>query len=229
MTKQNETKPAAPVTPVKPNTAPRANRRHRDMDLLRTIGERLRAARELSCFSQSDAAKLLGYQNSSKLSKIEKLMNSKNIPLAVLKKAADVYQVSLDYLFGRTDDWGTTSRQNQNREVSAWLFDEWEKARRRDLASLRKLNDRLSTIDGSVETCVDQAFAMGEALNLFIARNRKQFADMPGGARLVATAERLSAAAKESRANIRRFHMECRSVRQPENSQEDLFGDKDGA
>ncbi len=216
--KEKPAQAPAPV-PAPPRTR---GRRHRDTELLRTIGERLRTARELSCFSQSDAARLLGYQNPSKLSKIEKLMNSKNVPLAVLKRAADVYQVSIDYLMGRTDDWGTPGIV-RGRETAAWLFDEWEKARHRDMETLQKLNCRLNTIDGSIESCVDQAFALSDALQWFVAHNRKRFAEMPGGARLIASADKLVKAAQESRADIRRFKMECRTARQPDKAQKDLF------
>ncbi len=217
-------------SPAKP--ARRPNRRHHDTDLLKTIGDRMRKARELNCFSQTDAAKLLGYQNSSKLSKIEKATNSKNVPLAVLVKAANIYQVSLDYLFGRSEDWGTSPRATQQREASAWVFDEWEKARRRDMEVLRKLNDRISTIDGAIELCVDQVFAVDEALAWFVSHNRKRFTnEMPGGARLLSATEKLVSAAKESRASLRRYRMECRVVRNPEKSQRDLFEkeDDDGA
>lgn len=215
-----------PVPAKKP--VRRVNRRHHDTALLKTIGDRMRKARELNCFSQTDAAKLLGYQNSSKLSKIEKAANSKNVPLSVLMKAASIYQVSLDYLFGRSDDWGSSSRATQQREAAAWVFDEWEKARRRDMEVLRKLNDRMSTIDGAIEVCVDQAFAVDEALSWFVSHNRKRFTnDMPGGARLLSAAEKLVSAAKESRASLRRYRMECRSVREPSKSQGDLFEEAD--
>lgn len=64
-----------------------------------TIGERLRAAREAAGLPQLEAARLLGYANSSKLSKIE-WGRSSEIPMWVLKRAGWLYDVSTDYLLG---------------------------------------------------------------------------------------------------------------------------------
>jgi hypothetical protein len=45
------------------------------------------------------------------------------VPLWVILRAAKVYEVSVDFIFGVTDDWETGSRMTQEREVSAWLGD----------------------------------------------------------------------------------------------------------
>lgn len=204
-------------------------RRHQNAQLVRTIGDRMRQARELCNMSQTEAAKLLGYQNSSKLSKIEKATNSKSIPLSVIMKASKIYEVSVDFLFGTSDDWDTGVRMTRERQTSAWLMDEWEKQRQRDMVAIRQLNDRIGTIDGAVETCISQALELSEAVNWFVSKNRRTFPNMPGGARVLSATEKLVSAAKESRANMRRYKMECRLARQPAANQKDLFEEaKDG-
>lgn len=63
------------------------------------IGERLRMAREAAGLSQLEAARRLGYANSSKLSKIEG-GGSSEVPMWLIKRAGWLYDVSIDYLFG---------------------------------------------------------------------------------------------------------------------------------
>lgn len=67
--------------------------------LAMAVGERLQIARDQAGLSQKDAAQLIGYANSTKLSKIETGIHSKQVPLWALKRAAQVYDVSLDYVF----------------------------------------------------------------------------------------------------------------------------------
>lgn len=197
--------------------------RHEQAELVRTIGERLKQARELNNMSQTEAAKLFGYRNSSKLSKMERAVNSKTVPLHIIAKAAKIYQVSVDFLFGNSADWDTGARMTQERETSAWMLEQWEEARRRDMQVIRRCNDRMQTIDGAVSTCINQTFEVNEALMKFQELN-PEFDEMRGGSRLVSTIEKAVAAGMESRARLKRFHMECKHVRR-DSKQVKLFDD----
>ena len=195
--------------------------RHESAEIIKTIGQRLREARELNNLSQCEAAKLFGYRNSSKLSKMERAVNSKSVPLVVIAKAARIYQVSIDYLFGLSADWDTGARMTQERETSGWLLQQWEDARQRDMRVIRLCNDRMQTIDGAVESCISEAFEVDQALTKFIDLN-EGFDDMRGGATLKRNIERCVMAARESRAKLRRFHMECKHIRR-DSRQPELF------
>lgn len=61
-------------------------------------GRRFASARLASGLSQIDAARLLGYSNSTKLSKIESGSHSSQIPIWAVRKAAEIYGVSCGYL-----------------------------------------------------------------------------------------------------------------------------------
>lgn len=65
------------------------------------LGKRLKQARERKKLSQIEAAKLLGISNGT-LSGYER--NYRDPDTNVLEKMADLYEVSTDYLLGRTDD-----------------------------------------------------------------------------------------------------------------------------
>lgn len=198
--------------------------RHENAEIIKTIGQRLREARELNNLSQCEAAKLFGYRNSSKLSKMERAVNSKSIPLTVIAKAARIYQVSIDYLFGLSADWDTGARMTQERETSAWLFQQWESMRERDMLAIRLCNDRMQTIDGAVETCISRAFEVDEALTKFMDLNGG-FDEMRGGATLKRNIERCVMAARESRAKLKRFHMECKHIKR-DSQQPELFDEE---
>lgn len=101
-------------------------RRSEYVQVVKTLGERMRAAREICGFSQQKAAHLLGYANSSKLAKIEGSIDS--VPLWLIPKAAEVYGVSIDFLFGISDEWERDPVFSQERQIGKWLVDHWQQA-----------------------------------------------------------------------------------------------------
>ena len=119
----------------------RSSTRLEQAAIVKTIGTRMRQAREMCNLSQSAAAKRLGYANSSKLSKVENATDTNSVPLWLILRAAKAYEVSVDYLFGATDDWEISARMTQEREVSPWLWDAMERARLRDPSSLPPIFD----------------------------------------------------------------------------------------
>lgn len=187
---------------------PAANTRMEQAAAVKTIGARMRQARELCNLSQRAAAKRLGYSNSSKLSKVEGATDTNSVPLWLILRAAKVYEVSIDFLFGVTDDWEVGARMTQERETSAWLFDTWEKARRRDMAALKKLHDKVEAMSEAVALMLTTTDDVGAALARFIGLN-PDFEDMPGGARLLSAVGRASGAAKGAKAKMARFRVEC--------------------
>jgi len=176
---------------------------------VKIIGARMRQARELCNLSQNAAARRLGYSNSSKLSKVEGATDTNSVPLWLILRAAKVYEVSIDFLFGASDDWETGARMTQEREVSAWLHDTWEKARQRDMETLKRLHDRMQTLAETVADMVALADDAGLALTRFAELN-PAFEEMRAGSRLVAAVERASNAAKSAKAKMARFRMECK-------------------
>lgn len=175
---------------------------------VKTIGQRMRQARELCNLSQSAAARRLGYSNSSKLSKVENATDTNSVPLWLILRAARAYEVSVDFLFGITDDWETGARMTQEREVSTWLFDAMEKSRLRDMEALKKLHDKLQAMSESTALMLQAGEDAASALARFIELN-PGFEDYPGGARLVRAVGQAGAASKGSKAKLERFRVEC--------------------
>jgi transcriptional regulator with XRE-family HTH domain len=180
-------------------------------EMVKAIGERMRKARELCNLSQSEAARRLGYQNSSMLSKVELATDSSSVPLWLIFRAAKVYEVSIDFLFGATDDWEVGARMTQERETSGWMFDAWEKARKREMEILKRLHDRVQTLSETVAFMLTASENTSDALARFVELN-PTFEDMRAGAPLVFAVERAADAATDARAKMERFHMEMAVV-----------------
>ena len=171
--------------------------------LVQTIGARMREARELCNMSQSAAAKRLGYSNPSMLSKVEWATDSNSVPLWLIVRASKLFDVSMDFLFGTSDDWET----GLQRPVQGWLLDTWQAARVRDLAELEKLHRRVAAVSSLLPAIADESERAAEAIERFAAIN-PGFDDMRGGARLAAAAENLVRHAAKANSTAQRFRIE---------------------
>lgn len=208
---------------MKKTRASQSPARHAQAGLVKTIGERLRFARESICnLSQVEAAQRLGYSNSAKLSKIERATDTCSIPLWLIYRAAKVYMVSTDYLFGLTSDWDTGMRISQERETAEWVFDTWERQRKKDCQILKHLHDRQQTLSTSVAETLECSDRVHEAFLAFIEQNPKFADEMRGSARLYAAIKRANESSKNVRANFLRFKLENRIARAADN-QPSLF------
>lgn len=171
-------------------------------ELVHLIGARMRQARELCNLSQSAAARRLGYANPSKLSKVELATDTNSVPLWLIVRAARVYEVSVDYLFGVADDWET----GVCRGVQGWMFDAWEKARQRDLASLEHLHAEIAAVSTHLTAMAAGAHEVTQALDTLRARN-PAFDDMPASGTLAGRLERLQERARAGELALKRFHL----------------------
>lgn len=171
--------------------------------LVKTIGARLAEARELCNMSQSAAAKRLGYSNPSKLSKVEGATDTNSVPLWLIKRAARLYDVSIDFLLGESDDF----EAGLQRGVQTWLLDAWQAHRLQDMAALEALHRRVSAVTSLLPLIAAEAERTAEAIQRFSEINT-EFDEMRGGARLVATAENLTRLARDASATVRRFRIE---------------------
>ncbi|EKE17224.1 MAG: XRE family transcriptional regulator [uncultured bacterium] len=171
--------------------------------LVQTIGTRMREARELCDMSQSVAAKRLGYSNPSMLSMVEWATDRNSVPLWLIVRAARLYDVSIDFLFGATDDFEV----GLQRGVQTWLIGEWEKSRIEDMKALEKLHRRVAAVSALLPVIADESERTAEAIRRFAEIN-PGFDDMRGGARLAAAAESLIRHAAKANSTAQRFRVE---------------------
>lgn len=152
--------------------------------VVRAIGHRLREARELCNLSQIDAAKRLGYANSSGLAKLERATDVRSVPLWVIQRAARVYRVSLDYLFGASDDWEGAFDGVER------LADQLAELRERDLRALALHRREVERTVEAAAPLLEAAEALAEALTAY-RRLNPTFEDSPGSAPVAGRLDRL--------------------------------------
>lgn len=194
---------------------PRSTRRlsrEEQLQLAKHVGERLREAREFSGYSQNKAAGMLGYANSGRLAKIEQGYSTQ-IPLWVLKKAALVYQVSLDYLLGNSECMEPEDRaQYVLRDTIALMREDWERQRWRDMLVTGNLARRVGYIESQVVALEREARTAAAALEAFAALN-PEWEDMRGGAPLAASIARTHCHARTAVARLSQYRQEARMAR----------------
>lgn len=183
--------------------------RQEQAELARAVGLRLKEAREMVGLSQLNAAKQLGYSNSTKLSKIESGKHSSQIPIWVLKRAAEIYDVSLDYLMGITETMEQEdSRHTALREMMVHMRERWERIRERDVLVQVGMLNRIKHVENSILMIEQEAEDAANALARVAELNPDDWQDMKGGARLASAIERTAAASRTARKNIKRFRAE---------------------
>jgi transcriptional regulator with XRE-family HTH domain len=151
--------------------------------LIAVIGERMQYARRDLCkFTIKTAAQLLeiepGYLN-----QIELGFNIAAVPLKLLKKAAEIYQVSIDYLFGLNEDWEIAPEVRAARDVTTFLLEHRVKELSKAIARQLRQQRRLDKLAGLVNTLRLELSEVHEAFDRFREIN-PEFEDMRGGATL---------------------------------------------
>jgi transcriptional regulator with XRE-family HTH domain len=163
----------------------KSSMRSKQIQVVKIFGERVREARELCGFSQVKAAELLGYQNSSKLAKIEGATDTNSIPIWLIVRAAHIYDVSCDFLFGISDDWERDPVVSQQRQVGRWLFDHWEKAKLAEVNAIRMLSNKICTLEKMASKLLNRSQENLEMLRKVQELNPEVFDELKGGAKLL--------------------------------------------
>ena len=156
---------------------------------MKTIGARLREARELCNMSQQRAAEALGYSNSSKLAKIEGATDTNSVPLYLIPKAATLYDVSTDFLFGLTEDWERGEGGLEDRESFGWLQAKRVEDRKRDeemYGTMSRQMRAVSTVVCDMEPLIDLL-----KRGVYRAGLDTAFEEINGSAGIVSAAERI--------------------------------------
>lgn len=153
------------------------------------IGERMRESRNMAGLSQVDAAKRIGYMNSTKLAKVEKGQSTR-IPLWLIHKVATTYDVSIDYLFGITE---TMERDDVKhaalRELHAFMFAEFDRRHAENIAELTSLINKVASIQELLVLATMQSQQALDDLDYIV--NLPEWQDIKGGNRLVNSVNRI--------------------------------------
>lgn len=190
-------------TPAPPPVIFSGDTKNEQLELVRLIGSRMQEAREKLCnLSQGEAARRLGYANSSKLSKVEWASDTQSVPLWLLVRVAKLYEVSLDWLFGLTDDF----EGGEPPGAQSWMLDAWQKLRERDLAALEQLHREIVAVSLHTKELSAGAAEVADALARLRARCPAFDNEMPASA-LVGRVEQLQLRARAADGALKRFRL----------------------
>ncbi|QSB02665.1 hypothetical protein JWZ98_06935 [Methylomonas sp. EFPC1] len=156
-------------------------------EIVKTFGQRMTMAREMCGLSGLQAAELLGYQNSSKLSKIEHASDPETIPAFLPYKAAIVYQVSMDYLFGLASDWQRDPVTAQEQQIKRAL----EEVTADENNAIRNLFDQLTIVEQAAEVAFNRFGEIKKIVNRFREIN-PEFDELKLGAKLLRVVDEAS-------------------------------------
>lgn len=172
--------------------------------LNRTLGERLRQSRELNNMSLSDAAKKLGYANPSALSKIEMAVGTNPPPHMLILACSKLYDVTIDYLYGLEDVMEYASH-DESRKMAAFLSEQYEITRRRDMESFAAMHTRITKVESIVQGYAADADELKHAIDRMIEVNGKEWwEEVRGGSRVENSLDRVVKRGREGNAYLQR-------------------------
>lgn len=194
-----------PRKPVADNRITGAALRAEQVKVVKTFGTRMKEAREIAGFTQIQAASLLGYTNSSKLAKVELASDTNSVPLWLIPKAAIVYDVSTDFLFGISDDWERDPTVSKQRNIGHWIFEHFNNANAAQVSAFVALNKKLSALEKAVVVAVKRSRE-----NLSVLRRvqelNPEFDELRGGSKLVYCMDESVAESDKALAELKRYH-----------------------
>lgn len=171
------------------------------MDLV-SIGKRFAEARKMCDLTTTAAAKLIGAKNSVHLMRIEAGEIAPSLEYVILCSRA--YSVTTDFLLCQSSDFEFDQNFREDRDVSACLFEYWERTRKRDLCAIRSVSDQVHKIKESTEELASVVDSIALAFQQFASDN-PEFEDMRNGAKLQARIYGGREKVSNVRLKIRRF------------------------
>ena len=146
------------------------------------IARRLKEAREIANISVKNAARQLGFKTQSALCKIEKGLIKPSINLIL--QAAQLYDVSADFIFGLNDDWEKSLYCRQQRDINSWIINAINENNDGVLQTLNIIKNKLYNLVEISEFLALKSQETNDAFLRFVELNKDDFLDLKGGAKL---------------------------------------------
>jgi transcriptional regulator with XRE-family HTH domain len=178
-----------------------------EVAIIKIVGGRMREARELCKLPRHVAADRLGVSDQS-LDRIESGIDIETIALKVIRQASLIYDVSVDFLLGFSDDWEVDPKTRQDREFAAYLHQEQAKLFSRWAVNQLRVERQMKTLSTAVNALRIEVAETFEALDTFEALN-PGFKDLPGGSMIRYRIEKANRAAQNAYLSLVR----CRAIK----------------
>jgi transcriptional regulator with XRE-family HTH domain len=168
-----------------------------EVAIIKIVGGRMAEARALCKLPRHVAAERLGIADDL-LAKIEEGVDVETMPLKLVRQASLVYDVSVDFLFGFSNDWEVTEETKQDREFAAYLHQAQTQLFSRWAVKQMRLERQVEAMAPAAGTLTDEIEAIVEALNTFKGMN-PEFDKLPAGSMLQYRINRAGEKANEAR------------------------------
>lgn len=169
--------------------------------LRRIIGPRLFRARELSGYSQTEAATALGYATPSQLNQWE--TGRRLAPIFEVIKAARLYGVGTDYLLGESHEPDRDPVAGARHAILRGVRGMLERIAQITVSEIDRQQRLVGPHASNVRVVLDAGEGLIEAVGAFVRHNHSAFANQRGGATMQRRAEEFEAALAEVRTAIR--------------------------
>lgn len=161
-------------------------------EIARKIGRRFADARMLNNLTQKDAAVKLGYANSSKLAKIENGTYENTIPHWTIIRASNIYDVSIDYLYGMTDDWERDIEIVKNNSVTRFVEGTFVNQCAQISNTMIALNNKLDRVFRIAQFVTTTTLNFRKRFMRYVELN-PEFLDSPGGSLITLSLDEMEA------------------------------------
>jgi transcriptional regulator with XRE-family HTH domain len=176
-----------------------------EVAIVKLVGGRMREARELCKLTVYEAADRLGIPKPL-LEKLEVGFDVPSLPLKWVRQASLIYDVSVDFLLGFSDDWEVDPKTRQDREFAAYVHAEQAKLFSRWAVKQLHLERQVEAMTAVIGTLPAEIEAIVEALNTFRGMN-PDFDKLPAGSMLQHRIQRASEKAQEARRALLRHQV----------------------
>lgn len=170
--------------------------------LRKVVAERFVQARELNGMSQTDASQRMGYRKSTQLSLWEN--GNRLPPIDRMIVAALVYGVSLDYLFGLSDDPDRDQNFTERKALARCMEDQLRCHADRIAEALIAYSKTGGLNLLTIRSLVSRAGEAAASMRRFAEMNAKKFDDMRGGATVLHACVSLEALVREAGSMVTR-------------------------
>ena len=172
------------------------------VELRRKMGARLREAREELCgLTRNEAAVLLDVPVRS-LIQYESATDCKLNEVFMLR-ASQAYDVSLDWLYGVSDDWERSSRMHKERKTAVWMFHHVERRHCENMEHMKRLYDQHDAMERTLRELTTANKAVLQASERIMAT--PGFENMRGSAPVAAAHQRLEKSIRQAEATLERI------------------------
>ena len=176
-------------------------------NLIKLFGTRMKESRDLCNLTQQEAARLLGFgfENSSCLAKVELGTYTKSIDINLAIKAAQIYDVSLDFLFGLSGEWERDPVLTQQKNIEGWLIKHQQRYLSIEINAIRLLSNRQITLESNVNQLLPLISRCYEATETF-KKSYPEFEDLPRFSPVCYNIQSVFNHAGKVKNSLQRFH-----------------------